>query len=108
MPATTEERLERVDREVVDLKQSFVDAIQHLQGTPEIDSSFDQRLQSVAARFRQLRTDLRPEDFDKAQLNGIVAVASRSTLRLDNDTRPGLDDRDRRYAAVLSEELRHA
>jgi hypothetical protein len=69
MAATTEERLERVDREVEDLKRSFVEAIQHLQVTPEVDASFDHRLSSVSARFRQLRTELQPEDFDKAQLD---------------------------------------
>jgi transcriptional regulator with XRE-family HTH domain len=69
MTTTTEQRLERHDREVEQLKRSFVEAIQHLQGAPEVDASFGERLDALVGRFQHLRTDLQPEDFDKAQLD---------------------------------------
>lgn len=69
MTTTTEQRLERHDREVEQLKRSFVEAIQHLEGAPEVDASFGERLDALVGRFQHLRTDLQPEDFDKAQLD---------------------------------------
>ncbi len=46
--------------------------------------------------------------FDEAQLNGVVTVPACSTFSLDDDTGPGLDDRDRSNGAILSKELRHS
>lgn len=63
-----EERLERVDREIDDLKRGFVDAIGQLQQTPEIDDSFADRLAALSERLSPLRRDLRPADFDKEQI----------------------------------------
>jgi hypothetical protein len=65
---TTEQRLERVDRHVEDVKRLFVDAVSHLQQTPEIDGSFDERWSAIADRLRAVGTELQPEDFDKGQL----------------------------------------
>jgi uncharacterized protein (DUF2384 family) len=66
---TPEERLGNADQELQALKNSFVEAIGQLQGNPHIDGSFHERLVNVAARLRELRHGLRPEDFDKAQIN---------------------------------------
>lgn len=65
---TAEQRLGRADRELLDLKDDFVAAIDHLQGHPAIDGSFDERLEAIGGRLRTLRNDLRPEDLDKAQV----------------------------------------
>jgi hypothetical protein len=69
MTLTTEQHLERVDREVEDLKRGFVDAVAQLQQTPEVDTTFEERWERISGRLRHLRAELRPEDFDKAQLS---------------------------------------
>jgi len=76
MTTTTEQRLERADRTAEELKLALVDAIAHLHDAPEVDGSFDRRMSAVSDRFRQLRTDLQPEDFDKRQLVEIWHAAS--------------------------------
>ncbi len=65
---TPSERLERLDREVEDLKQAFVDAAQQLEKAPEVDGSYDERWASIAKRARGLRAELQPADYDKEQL----------------------------------------
>jgi len=69
MTSTIEQRLEQIDHDADELKQAIVDAIVHLHGAPEVDDSFEQRLHAIAERSRRLRTELQPEDFDKAQLD---------------------------------------
>ncbi len=64
---STEERLKHVDRELVELQRGFVEAATQLQEAPEVDGSFDERWQRVGERLRTLRSELRPEDFDKDQ-----------------------------------------
>lgn len=64
----TEERLKRVDREVVDLQRGFVEAVAQLQQAPEVDDSFEERWASIARRLKNIRTELEPGDYDKDQL----------------------------------------
>lgn len=64
----TEERLKRVDREVVDLQRGFVEAVAQLQQAPEVDDSFEERWASIAGRLRNIRTELEFGDYDKDQL----------------------------------------
>jgi uncharacterized protein (DUF2384 family) len=66
MTLTTEQRLERVDREVEELKRRFVATVAQIQ---ELDASFEERWAEIVRRLRRLRTELRPEDFDKGQLD---------------------------------------
>lgn len=66
---TTEQRLERVDREAEALKQGVVEAVVHLQKTPEVDGSFEDRWHCIGDRLRGLGKELQPEDFDKGQLS---------------------------------------
>ena len=68
MALSPEERLERADREVASVQRLFMDAVAQLQGAPEIDGTFDERWEGVAARLRGLRAALEVEDFDKQQL----------------------------------------
>jgi hypothetical protein len=68
MALSVEERLERVDREVVDLQRGFVEAVTQLQQAPEVDGSFHERWLAIADRLRKLRTELEPGDYDKDQL----------------------------------------
>jgi transcriptional regulator with XRE-family HTH domain len=65
---TPEERLGRLDREIESLKQAFVEAATELEASPEVDSSLEQRWNTITARLRALRTDLQPEDYDKEQV----------------------------------------
>jgi uncharacterized protein (DUF2384 family) len=67
----TAERLEKLDREVEDLKNGFVEVISELQKVHEDDTSFSDRWQCINVRLRQLRYDLKPEDFDKDQVLAI-------------------------------------
>jgi len=66
---TPEERLEHADEELLDLKNGFVEAIAQLQEHPEIDNSFNERLEGIGTRLAALREGLRLEDdLDKAQV----------------------------------------
>lgn len=65
---TSEERLEQVDREVEALKAGYIQALEQLQSSPEVDDSFQERWQNIERRLRDLRSVLEPEDFDKDQI----------------------------------------
>jgi hypothetical protein len=65
---TPTERLSRMDREVEELKQAFVDAATQLSEAPEVDNSHDERWEAITRRVRDLRSDLQPADYDKDQL----------------------------------------
>jgi hypothetical protein len=71
---TPSERLTRLDREVEDLKQAFVDAAQQLEETPEVDGSYEERWAQISARLRDLRADLQPSDYDKEQVAVLFAT----------------------------------
>jgi uncharacterized protein (DUF2384 family) len=65
---TSEQRLERFDQKIEELKQGFVDAAVALERSPEVDSSFEERWRDIEERTRDLRRDLQQEDYDKEQL----------------------------------------
>jgi hypothetical protein len=65
---TPEERLERVDQELDELKTAIVDAIQQLQRASEVDDSFDGRWQDVRSRITAIQHDVHPPDYDKDQV----------------------------------------
>jgi hypothetical protein len=75
---TLDERLERADAQVGELKARFVDALEQLANEPEVDRSFKQRLAALAERLDEVREDLSPDDFDKNQLvamfNALFAI----------------------------------
>src|SRR5450755_3968745 len=62
---TPEERLERVDQALDELKTAIVDAIQQLQRASEVDDSFDGRWQGVRSRITAIQHDVHPPDYDK-------------------------------------------
>jgi uncharacterized protein (DUF2384 family) len=67
---TPEERLGHADQELQDLKDSFVEAIGHLQQNPHIDGSFHERMENIDQRLRELRRGFRiEENLDKAQIS---------------------------------------
>lgn len=70
-------RLERLDRDVEELKRTFVEAAAQLERVADEDTSFGQRWAVIGQRIRQLRSDLKPQDFDKEQ------VVDLSTALLD-------------------------
>jgi hypothetical protein len=65
---TPEERLGRVDQEIDELKDAFVEAIQELQRSSEVDDSFDGRWQDVLSRISAIEHDVHPPDYDKDQV----------------------------------------
>jgi hypothetical protein len=70
MPATLtpEKRLERIDAIVEDLKRGFVEAIEQLQQSAELDATFRERWTALGERLSELRGELYPDDYDKQQL----------------------------------------
>jgi uncharacterized protein (DUF2384 family) len=65
---TAEKRLERADRNLEDLKRGFVEAVEHLQRTPQVGGEWDTRWHELSERLIRLRADLEPDDFDKDQI----------------------------------------
>jgi hypothetical protein len=65
---TPEERLERADELVEELKNGFVGAIEQLQESPEVDETFNERWLDLDARLTEIRDELYPEDYEKDQL----------------------------------------
>jgi hypothetical protein len=103
---TPDERLERADAEIGDLKDRFVEAVERLSNETAIDSSFKARLGLLADRLDQLREELLPEDFDKNQIvvmfNALFAIRK---LIDAADDKPALDTCD---ALLLNiERIRH-
>jgi uncharacterized protein (DUF2384 family) len=103
---TSEEWLGHADEELLDLKNGFVEAIGRLQDHPEIDGSFAERLNAIAARLRALREGLRTEDLDKAQLSEFHAALWRvNDLLAERDSSADLDVADQLLVAI--ERVRH-
>jgi uncharacterized protein (DUF2384 family) len=65
---TPEERLERTDELIEELKRGFVEAIEHLQQRSEVDGSFEERWVNLSRRIGELRGEFQPEDYDKDQI----------------------------------------
>lgn len=100
---TPSQRLTQLDREVEELKQSFVDAAHQLQQAPEVDDSHEERWRSIAQRLRDVRAELQPADYDKEQLAELLA--SLFDIRdLMGETR-SLDTLDQ--LVLASERVRH-
>jgi uncharacterized protein (DUF2384 family) len=103
---TPEEWLGHADEELLDLKNGFVEAIARLQEHPEIDGSFGERLNAIAARLRALREGLRPENLDKAQVTEFHTALWEINDRLaERDSASDLDVADRLLIAI--ERVRH-
>ena len=64
----TAERLEKLDREVEELKNGFVQVISHEQSSGKEDSSFLDRWNDIVTRLKALRHELNAQDFDKDQI----------------------------------------
>jgi uncharacterized protein (DUF2384 family) len=65
---TPEERLDHADQELQELKDSFVEALGHLDKDQHVDDSFHERLEDIQQRLRELRHGLSWDDLDKAQI----------------------------------------
>jgi uncharacterized protein (DUF2384 family) len=66
---TAEQRLGHADQELQELKDTFVEAIGQLEKSRHVDSSFQERLDDIERRLRELRQGLNIEDLDKTQIN---------------------------------------
>jgi hypothetical protein len=105
MTTSTNERLERLDREVEELQQGFVEAVGQLQSAPQVDESHDARWTSIAHRLRHFRTELRPEDYDRNQIAELYTTLFDIRDILDSREQPDLEDLDQLLIQI--ERVRH-
>lgn len=108
MPATLtyEERLWKLDREVEDLQHGFLEAVERVRQSPHADGSFERNWQEIAQRMKGLRTEVRPEDFDKDQLVTLTTTLFDIRDVLDRGDAPeNLDSCDQ--LLVMLERVRH-
>jgi hypothetical protein len=82
---TVEERLGRFDQQLEDLKRGFVEAVEHLQRSPEVDECWDEGWQTVSDRLRGLRAELEPDDFDREQIILLLDTLLEIRELLDRD-----------------------
>jgi hypothetical protein len=66
---TPEQRLGLADQEAQALKDCFVEAIGQLQRDEHVDGIFQERMENIEGRLRDLRRELREDDLDKAQIS---------------------------------------
>lgn len=105
---TPEERLERYDAELDELKRGFIEAVERLGDEPAVDRSFDERLSGLGLveRLDRLRVELSPDDFDKDQIvalfNALFAIRN---LVDAADGTPDLDTCDQLLVNI--ERIRH-
>jgi transcriptional regulator with XRE-family HTH domain len=100
---TPGERLSRLDTEIEELKQAFVDAAVQLMDTPEVDGSFHDRMVVITNRLKTLRSKLNAADYDKDQLAKLYTTLL--DIRDLMDEPEDLDTIDRLLIAV--EQVRH-
>jgi uncharacterized protein (DUF2384 family) len=65
---TSEQRLERLDHEVEEVKELFMDALEQLHRAPAADRSHEARWGLVATRIKGLRSAIQADDYDRDQL----------------------------------------
>jgi hypothetical protein len=103
---TSEERLEQFDREVEELKQVFIEALDQLRQSPETDGSHDERWRTIAERLKGLRAGIQPEDYDRDQLATLTTALLDMRDLLEQQEVPGdLDVCDGLLIAL--ERIRH-
>jgi uncharacterized protein (DUF2384 family) len=103
---TYEERLGRIDQEVGELQQGFIEAVEHLRRAPEADGSFEDRWEGIAQRMKDLRGEIKPEDFDKEQLATLAGTLLDIRDQLDRGgARGNLDVCDQ--LMIMLERIRH-
>jgi uncharacterized protein (DUF2384 family) len=103
---TYAERLGKFDQELEDLQRGFIEAVEHLRRTPEVDDSYEERWQAIAQRMKRLRDGIRAEDYDKDQLATLASTLLDIRDQLDRDDAPGnLDVCDQ--LMIMLERIRH-
>jgi uncharacterized protein (DUF2384 family) len=103
---TYAERLGKFDQELEDLQRGFIEAVEHLRRTPEVDDSYEERWQAIAQRMKRLRDGIRAEDYDKDQLATLTSTLLDIRDQLDRDDAPGnLDVCDQ--LMIMLERIRH-
>jgi hypothetical protein len=102
---TAEERLGQVDQELEELKAAFVDGVQELQRTSEVDGSFADRWGDVASRIRSIQDEVYAPDFDKEQLVELYQALLEIKDLLADGKPCDLDTSDRLLVCI--ERVRH-
>ena len=103
---TSHDRLEAVDRQLGDLKDLFLEALERVGDAPEVDDALAGRLAELDQRLQKLRRDLEPDDLDPEQrANLLDALHSVRDLLPGPDQPLNLDTADRLLVAI--ERVRH-
>lgn len=103
---TYEERLSKLDHDLEDLQQGFVEAIERLHRAPEADCSHEQRWLEVSTRLKALRHGFETDDYDKDQLATLATALLDIRDQLDReDALWNLDVCDQ--LMIMLERIRH-
>ncbi len=104
-PLTYKERLGQFDREVEELQQAFLKAVEHVRDSPVTDDSHRERWNEISQRLKGLRTGIAAEDYDKDQLATLSTALLDIRDELDQGAPDDLDVSDR--LMILLERIRH-
>lgn len=104
-PLTYKERLRQFDREVEELQQAFLKAVEHVRDSPATDDSHRERWDEISQRMKGLRTGIAAEDYDKDQLATLASALLDIRDELDQGAPDDLDVSDR--LMILLERIRH-
>lgn len=104
-PLTYKERLGQFDREVEELQQAFLKAVEHVRDSPATDESHRERWDEISRRMKGLRTGIAAEDYDKDQLATLATALLDIRDELDQGAPDDLDVSDR--LMILLERIRH-
>lgn len=103
---TYEQRLGKLDRELENLQEGFIEAIEHLRESPEADDSYEERWNEIARRMKGLRTGIEADDYDKEQLATLASTLLDIRDLLDREDALGnLDVCDQ--LMIMLERIRH-
>ncbi len=97
---TAEERLERFDHQVEEIKQLFVDALEQLRVAGAAEPSFLERWRTIAERIKGLRAGIQPQDYDRDQLATLTSALLDTRDLLDRDAPGDLDVADQLLIAL--------
>jgi hypothetical protein len=104
-PLTYTERLGQFDREIEELQQAFLQAVERVRDSPVTDDSHRERWADISRRMKELRTGIAAEDYDKDQLATLATALLDIRDELDRGAPENLDVSDR--LMILLERIRH-
>jgi len=104
--ATPEERLQRLDEDLEDLKERILKDIEGAKESGALDSAYGERFEETFGRLVALNDDLHPEDFDPEALAEIRDIIIKWVREQDALDKAGPLDRADAFL-VRAEAIRH-